>query len=1126
MAYLELNVEQVTREADLQCSLSEDQEDSLANVIDPRIDLPTSAPSGSSPSKYETSPGGAKYCTAEPAVYPDISFQVARYLAAERPDLCAAPCKLESVPKATAQGGGSPLRAPLTLSCDPLALKQSTIGASSCPQGADPEKEDRCIAEDRAPGIREDWSGSPLVAQKDLPSVHQWKREATRTSVGDDTHSVCSETESTFSFWSHDGELRSLRATVAVQTEAEMVVARLEGELESMQMEFAKALQEKAELQLSSARHMVAQKEAEHDDGAVQIRELEERVQELEAEALRYRRVLGDFEGLLSQKDAEAEALRDELTLWHTRERELRAVQEELKVELEARAGASEGLKRKLADLHVEVQALQSERAQLEGQNRTLRSDVTAAHKAKEWFRQQLHDSQQSRDELHREHVAAQAKSISLAAEVQQLSAREARAQRELATTNQRALQEKAELAQRLEEIEAQWLAAQGGTLDAAMNGSVANSVTLESVARDHGRADLEQQLDSIARSLAAKEEALVQAAEERVQLAQEVHELRSKLNESEFQRQQSESRLRESIRCKERVEAELSNAKETLQELRSEQARTLSALAAANEEKSAIQASVSELSANVARLEANFKVLHSQLLAKCSQVEELERKTTTEECTQLRSEIAQLQQKVLETDILFKTAKTHQGEQQKGQNAEAHTAEDNAHNEIQPNSCQPLDCVTHKGVTVEQGEALLQHKMVAQRRDAGDEITNDRAISRAHKSSLGVLTRKLRETRHELKLAQAELEQYRSAARGTLVESRHKVDTDSLRAENQQLLLQLEKEQGKVEGCRQVQSQLGSHAAELEKQLAEKEAHIAQLLYQIKQAQDRASSEAELHANQVDSLNQELSKEQSLTKDLRQKVCDEKRRSRNLTSQLAAAVESLHEAQAASQAKQLEAQGLSKELQQREEALAQVHGRVKDLVEQLAQSHNKVRDLEAQLQSAHERDPALEQHMKLLSWKLKEESQQVAALKEQAKMAQSAHQEEMEALQKMLQEAQKRCQGLSSELSLARKEKLALLAHVQELRTALRLRLDQCKELQKELLEVAESARVPQLPEPSPCEDAHISRLLQQCAAPSGSGPLGNLQDCLHSLKQELHSLQSQMKQQNIPEASSDAVG
>ena len=65
---------------------------------------------------------------------------------------------------------------------------------------------------------------------------------------------------------------------------------------------------------------------------------------------------------------------------------------------------------------------------------------------------------------------------------------------------------------------------------------------------------------------------------------------------------------------------------------------------------------------------------------------------------------------------------------------------------------------------------------------------------------------------------------------------------------------------------------------------------------------------------------------------------------------------------------------------------------------------------------------------------------------------------------------------------------------------------------LSAEIGELQDSARLPRLPAPSPVDEEHISRLLERSATGAEPRPLHHLQACLHSLKQEMSALQSQI--------------
>lgn len=242
--------------------------------------------------------------------------------------------------------------------------------------------------------------------------------------------------------------------------------------------------------------------------------------------------------------------------------------------------------------------------------------------------------------------------------------------------------------------------------------------------------------------------------------------------------------------------------------------------------------------------------------------------------------------------------------------------------------------------------------------------------------------------------------------------------------------------------------------------------------------------------------------------------IFEEKRKGGQLQRQLASLKQGLSEASQSADARRVEAQAQAERAQALEAQLADVRGKLEGLRGDLATSQAVRHQLEAQLRNAHERDPALEQQMKLLSWNVKEKTQEVVALKEQAQLVENTHATEVSGLRRQLEESQQQLSGLSAELMAVRKEKFTLQARVQELKNIVRSRMAQCKELQRQLTELAETTEFA-LPNTTPdYDDSYITELLQQCSTQPTSRPLGSLQVCLDSLKQDLNTLHSQIRQ------------
>lgn len=508
--------------------------------------------------------------------------------------------------------------------------------------------------------------GNPTFTRRDFPSVHHWRRPsddlASQFPDVDnlDSASVCSETESNLSWVSDvDDEIRVIknmmvprrtgdRTTAATQTDPlsrsggparEVAVetdptdhfmvmrekAHLEGELETLQGELGKLVSAKSELKLrAAAAEARCQQLVEEKESAVQRESsLAEELQALRMESLRYGRVVGDYDSLVHSKDSEAGSLHDEAVQLRQENRELRTMLEELKVDLESRCGAVEGLKKKIAELHVEGQASARARAQLDAENASLRSQMGVVEKAKEWFREQLHESQQGRNRLHREHVAAQAEKIVAESAAEALRADKARLVQELADCRQRSVRDKEGLMKRLEDIEADLLEREATLSREASSAQSVLSPPASASSQDLSLklklADLEQQLKTAESNLLEQKATLER---ERAELATEAQRLRLALSESELGRHISEEMAREGSQKSKRLQGELETAREEAGELRTQKTALEVALAAANEDKRVVGESLGALTANLARLEGNFKMMRTEQVAKAAQME------------------------------------------------------------------------------------------------------------------------------------------------------------------------------------------------------------------------------------------------------------------------------------------------------------------------------------------------------------------------------------------------------------------------------------------------------------------------------------------------------------------------
>lgn len=296
-----------------------------------------------------------------------------------------------------------------------------------------------------------------------------------------------------------------------------------------------------------------------------------------------------------------------------------------MQVDLESRCGAVEGLKKKIAELHVESQSHVRARAQLDSENASLRSELSVVEKAKEWFREQLHESQQGRNLLHRERVCVEAAKMAAESACEGLKAENARLAQELAESRQRSLRDKEGLMRRLEDIEADLLEREAAlSREASSSASRPRKSESNDLSGKLRLAEAEERLQSAESTLVAREVALAALEKERTSLATDVQRLRLALSESELGRRNQEELLREGAQKVRRLQGELSAGREEAAELRTQRTALEVALAAANEDKRVVGEALGALTENLHKLEANFKLMRTDQVAKAAQVGDL----------------------------------------------------------------------------------------------------------------------------------------------------------------------------------------------------------------------------------------------------------------------------------------------------------------------------------------------------------------------------------------------------------------------------------------------------------------------------------------------------------------------
>ncbi|GFU69701.1 golgin subfamily A member 3 [Trichonephila clavipes] len=165
--------------------------------------------------------------------------------------------------------------------------------------------------------------------------------------------------------------------------------------------------------------------------------------------------IIKEYQSIIESKNAEIKGLKDDLSESEQATTRARINLEEFKVDMESKDGAIAGLKKKIAELHVEVQILLQGKIQLENEVKNVRLEMDTLQKSKEWFQEQLHSAQDGRNKLHQQLISTQSNQSLVSNNLEKIIAEKNQLKQELMHTQQRAVAEKEILMKQLETIEA-----------------------------------------------------------------------------------------------------------------------------------------------------------------------------------------------------------------------------------------------------------------------------------------------------------------------------------------------------------------------------------------------------------------------------------------------------------------------------------------------------------------------------------------------------------------------------------------------------------------------------------------------------------------------------------------------
>ncbi|XP_033115981.1 golgin subfamily A member 3-like [Anneissia japonica] len=457
-------------------------------------------------------------------------------------------------------------------------------------------------------------------------------------------HESRSESVSTVSSWNeHSDDIQ------AVLQEK----ARLEGQLEALSVETASALADRARLQTQIA---TLEAQVHNSQGHLQTALQEKSEFHSELEAIQMNRKfleesISNLQNNIDGKEAALETLRDDLRSSQTSNLKLQQKLREIQSELQQREGNITNLQDRLQETQKDLDNAIENRAQAVAIQKTFETELRSMSKTKEWLQEQLKFAQEARNKLQANFAEAQNQVVLQGASMETLKTENARIRQQLSETQQKALNEKEQIAKHLETIEADMLAREAAFMDlqrekVAVQQAVAtkmDQIQEEKHKLSHifiSTQDLEQQLERAQRDLLTKQAAMSALEEEKRELIRKFTLTQEAVNTRDHEvdtlKQQFdalEKRLKAS-------QTEQTTQSDELHRLKVEKLALEAALATANDEKRQFDDAIQRLRQDMVKVEKGFKQMKQELGEKDGQLQ-----VAQQESGHLKEQLMQMQQ-------------------------------------------------------------------------------------------------------------------------------------------------------------------------------------------------------------------------------------------------------------------------------------------------------------------------------------------------------------------------------------------------------------------------------------------------------------------------------------------------
>lgn len=404
--------------------------------------------------------------------------------------------------------------------------------------------------------------------------------------------------------------------------------AHLEGKVEILEGEAKVAIKERSELQshLAAVSTQLKSQEKNHKTVVGDKNALSADLETLKQNRQRLELVVMDAQKLIEEKDHDLKTLSEDLKLAHAANEKLQDRMKDLRHEMLAKDETVQALKNKVAELYVEYQTSLQSRILADNEVKSLQSDVKGLMSAKEWYQTQLSQAQETKGKLQQDITLIQRENIASLTLVERLKADNVRSKQALAEQQQKALQEKEQLARHLEKIEADMMEREAAYLQIQQERVAmeeAMHVEEERLRQSEVDSANSEDLKKLQNELRRKQAQVNVLEHEQSQLVKRLTLAQESLLERDRTIDNLDKKYVDVEVCYKQIQKELEMRDEEVLKMKNEKNALDVELSSLKEEKKSFDVSLHAIKDDIGKVEHSFKQMKTELAGRTDELKE-----------------------------------------------------------------------------------------------------------------------------------------------------------------------------------------------------------------------------------------------------------------------------------------------------------------------------------------------------------------------------------------------------------------------------------------------------------------------------------------------------------------------